>query len=174
MTNAQFPMMWPSPRPMTTALVVGTSATGIELPLVPVAGGQLATLPVPEPRAHAPDSRDGPLPEPGLSRISHDQLAGTTTVQLFTSWAYNVGARQLTNTEHETWQTTDADPGRSRFLGEEWHRLATGGRKLDLRTRIEIVSDSAQLHVIVRRQISRGGRVVREQSWQERLPRQAH
>lgn len=173
-TNAQFPMMWPSPRAMTTSLVVGTSATAVELPIVPLTAGQLAVLPAPESRAHAPDSHDGPLPEPGISRISHDQLAGTTTVQLFTSWAYNVDARQLTNTEHETWQTTDADPGHSRFLGEEWHRLAAGSRKVDLRTRIEIDSDSTELHVIFKRQISSGGRVVREKSWDERLPRQAH
>jgi hypothetical protein len=159
---------------MTTSLLVGTTSTAINLPLIPVGSGRTAGLPAPEPRAHAPDAADGPLPEPPVNRISFDQLTGTTTVQTFESWAYHVGGRKVTNTEHETWETRDADPGHSRFLGEEWHRLEQRGRRLDLRTRIEILSDSLTLHVVVTRALASGGKTVKTMTWDERLPRTAH
>lgn len=173
-TNAQFPMMWPSPRAMTTSLLVGGGRSAIDLPVVPIGSGLVAALPAPAPRAAAPDAGDGPQPEPPVSTITHDQLKGTTTVQTFTSWAYHVAGRKVTNTEHETWQTTDADPGHSRFLGEEWHRLEVNGRRLDLRTTIDIGSDSTDLHVVVVRRLSSGGREIRVKRWDEHLPRQAH
>jgi predicted acyl esterase len=173
-TNAEFPMLWPSPRSMTTTLAVGTLATAVDLPIVRPGERRVADLPAPEARSHPLDAHDRALPEPGVSRISHDLLKGTTSVELFTSWAYTIGARRLTTTEHETWVTTDAEPGRSRFLGEEWHQILVGGRRLDLRTRMEIVSDSVEFHVVMSRRISRDGRTVRTRSWRETLPRVAH
>ena len=80
-TNAQFPMLWPSPRAMTTALAVGGAATAIDLPMVRPGERRVAELPAPEQRSEAPDARDRPRPEPGVSRISHDLLTGTTSVQ---------------------------------------------------------------------------------------------
>ncbi|HKV74086.1 MAG TPA: CocE/NonD family hydrolase [Gemmatimonadales bacterium] len=173
-TNAQFPMLWPSPRAMTTSLAVGSKSTLVDLPIVPPSARNVPQLPPPEVRSHAPDARDRAQPEPPRNRIIHDELNGTTAVELFTSWAYTVGKRNITTTEHETWETTDSAPGRSRFLGEEWHRLESAGRRLDLRTRMEIRSDSASLHVTVTRRLERNGKPFRSRTWQETLPREAH
>jgi predicted acyl esterase len=173
-TNAQFPMLWPSPRPMTTRLALGSRATAIELPLVPPDAGRSADLPASEPRRHRPDAEDLPAPAEAVNRVSYEQITGKTTYDLGTAWAYRIGARRYLTTERESWWTTDADPGRSGFLGQETHRITSGSRVIELTTTIEITSDSTSITALVTRQWKQNGAAVRSRSWREILPRLAH
>jgi predicted acyl esterase len=173
-TNAQFPMLWPSPRPMTTRLALGTPATAVELPLVPAAAGRPAALPPAEPRRHRPDARDLPAPSAPQVRVSYEQLSGRTTYDLGSSWAYRIGARRFLTTERESWWTTDADPGQSGFLGQETHRITAGDRTIELTTTIDITSDSMAIRAVVTRKWVRNGAPVRSREWRESFPRLAH
>jgi predicted acyl esterase len=173
-TNAQFPMLWPSPRPMTTRLALGTPATAVELPLVPAAAGRPADLPPAEPRRHRPDARDLPAPSAPQVRVSYEQLSGRTTYDLGSSWAYRIGARRFLTTERESWWTTDADPGQSGFLGQETHRITAGDRTIELTTTIDITSDSMAIRAVVTRKWVRNGAPVRSREWRESFPRLAH
>ena len=58
--NAQFPMAWPSPYPMTTSLAIGDARTVLELPVTPAEAKPRrapALEPLPQPDAEAPDAR---------------------------------------------------------------------------------------------------------------------
>jgi len=173
-SNAQFPMIWPTPYPMTTALRLGTGATRLELPVVTGDPGPPPDLPVPAPREHRPDARTLAGAPPTVSRVILDQLGRTTAVELSTGDRFTIGPRRYDNREREYYQTNEVDPADSRFLGEESHRIQLPSGRVTLKTTIDIRSDSAAFHVTVTRRIYRDDRLVRERSWKESIPREFH
>jgi hypothetical protein len=164
-TNAQFPMLWPTPFPMTTTLHLG-DATVLRLPVAPpmtrVAAG---ALPPSEPRDSAPDARaldDGA----GIGRrVVSDVLAGTTLVELDDRYGYAIGDRRIHVKEGEAWTVSASDPSKSNFLGVETHAIDLPRRSLLLESRMVVRSDSGWIHVIFTRRISENGRLVRERTW---------
>ncbi len=172
--NAQFPMIWPTPFPMTTSLWLGTGATRLELPVVTEDPGPPPRLPDPAPRESRPDARTLSGAPPTVSRVIVDQLGHTTGVELSTGDRFTIGNRRFDNREREWYQTSELDPADSRFLGEESHRIQLPGGRVTLKTSIDVHSDSAAFHVTVTRRIYRDDRLVRERSWKESIPREFH
>jgi len=173
-TNAQFPMLWPTPYPMATRLHLG-AGTSVSLPLAPtltpVPAGALRT---PEARDSAPDARtldDGALV---ARRVIRDVFAGTTRVELEDDYGYAIGERRIHVREFEAWQTAEADPARSLFLGVESHRIETGARILLLESRMDVTSDSSWIRVRFARRISENGALVRERVWSDSARREFH
>jgi putative CocE/NonD family hydrolase len=173
-SNAQFPMIWPTPYPMVSRVLLGSLASSVELPLVPNASAYPSPrLPVPEPRRERPDVSD--LPSPGaMERISYDQLAGSTVMEFGNSAAWTIGSVRYDYAEHQTYRTSDRDPSRSGFLGVEYHRIRPPGRDLRLETTIDIRSDSTSLQVTVTRVLQAGVKVIRRKVWREAVPRDWH
>ncbi|HUL71140.1 MAG TPA: CocE/NonD family hydrolase [Gemmatimonadales bacterium] len=173
-SNAQFPMIWPTPYPMTTSLWLGTGATRLELPVVTGDPGPPPDLPAPEPREHRPDARTLAGAPPTVSRVILDQLGRTTGVEYSAGDRFTIGTRRIDNQEREYYQTNEVDPADSRFLGEESHRIQLPSGRVTLKTTIDIRSDSAAFHVTVTRRIYRDDRLVRERRWKESIPREFH
>jgi putative CocE/NonD family hydrolase len=173
-SNAQFPMVWPTPYPMTTTLMTGTTGTRIELPVIPLASAYpMPRLPASEPRTHRPDYQYLDAPG-GKDRISYEPVTGETKVEWSAPGAWTIGRIRFDYTEDETYTTNDHDPARSTFYGRATHRIRPPGRDLLLETIIDIRSDSTLFHVKVRRKISNGGKVVRQKEWSEAIPRDFH
>jgi hypothetical protein len=173
-SNAQFPMIWPTPYPMTSRILLGTGGSWVELPVVPeVSGYPPPRLPAPEPRSSRPDVKDLPSEGP-VERITHDQLAGVTEMMFGNSAAWTIGSVRYDYQERQTYRTNDADPSRSGFLGAEFHRIRPPGRDLRLETTIDIQSDSSTFHVVVTRVLRSSGRLVRRKVWSEVVPRLWH
>ena len=57
-SNSLFPMIWPTPYPMTTRLVTGSEATRIELPVIPAQERGGPSFEAPEKREERGDARD--------------------------------------------------------------------------------------------------------------------
>lgn len=171
-SNALFPMIWPTPAPrMTTALHLGPG-TFLELPVIPADPGQPADLPHPEPREERADARA--LPGGGWPRsfkVVRDELTGETTVTWEGESLSEVENRRYRVTESLAWSTRDDDPARSGFLGEETTHLDLPGRTLDLRTRIDLRSDATTFHLAVTRELKENGKPVRERTWRQEIPR---
>jgi len=173
-SNAQFPMAWPTPYPMTTGLVLGPGRSLVALPVVPAVSRYPApVLPAPEPRRERSNVIWSEGPEP-TERISYEPHSGTTTMEWTSGYGERIGGVRIENTERERYSVPDADPAAARFEGYETHRIRPPGRDLLLETTIEIHSDSTAFHVLVRRRISSDGAVVKTREWRESIPREFH
>lgn len=171
-SNAQFPMIWPTPYPMVAGVLFGASQ--IELPIAPATSPHPEPdLPPPEPRAERPDVRHVSSADP-VERVTYEPISGITSLEWANSSAWTIGPVRYDNSEREVYQTTDGDPARSSFLGVETHRIRPPGRNLLLETTIHIRSDSTAFHVTVTRRLSAGGRFLREKEWNESIPRAFH
>ncbi|MEP6571490.1 MAG: CocE/NonD family hydrolase [Gemmatimonadota bacterium] len=181
-SNAQFPMLWPSPRRMTTVLSVGDSRTSFSLPVVPMDAGEPAILPAPAPRDSRPDSRSIAGAPVAVNRVIRDQAAHTTSVEWSVGESFTLGSgtgtttgpHRIDNFEREYYETHDARPGLSRFQGDEAHRIRAHGLDIELRTRIDIRSDETRIIAAVTRKLLRSGKVLREKTWTESIPREIH
>jgi hypothetical protein len=172
LSNAQFPMIWPTPYPMVSSLSFGGSL--LELPVAPATSPYPPpVLPAPEPRAERPDVKRLAEAEP-VERNSFDPLTGVTSVEWANASAWSIGRVRYDYTERELYRTSDADPAHSSFLGIATHRIRPPGRDLSLKTTIDIRSDSVAFHVTVTRRLSSAGRLLREKQWQEAVPRTVH
>jgi uncharacterized protein len=173
-SNAQFPMIWPTPYPMVSRLELGTPASSVELPRVPATSSYPApVLPPPAPRARRPDVTDQGEPK-YTERITRDQLTGETEMVFGESSSWTIGPVRYDYAERQQYRTRDRDPSHSSFVGQEHHRIRPPGRDLLLETTIEIRSDSTALHCVVTRTLHSAGRLVRRKRWQEVVPRQWH
>jgi predicted acyl esterase len=171
-SNAQFPMVWPTPYPLTSTVITGTTRSQVELPLIPV-DAPVADLPRSEPRNERPDVRHFDVP--GASdRVSYEPGSGSTVVEWSAPAAWTIGKVRFDYTEDETYRTSDTDPARSSFFGRATHRIRPPGRDLLLETIIDIQSDSSAFQVKVRRVLSSGGKVVRRKEWVESIAREFH
>lgn len=174
LSNAQFPMIWPTPYPMVSRIVLGSLASSIEIPVVPEQSAYPPpTLPAPEGRRERPDVRD--LKSPGaIEEITYDQLAGTTQMVFGNAASWTSGPVRYDYAERQTYRTTDRDPSRSSFLGVEFHRIRPPGRDFRLETTIDIQSDSSAIRVVVTRVLQSGGKEIRRKVWREAVPRTWH
>src|SRR5690606_1401295 len=79
LSNAQFPMLWPTPYPMESAVELAGSYL-----VLPVAPGRSAypapVLPVPEPRRYRSDVTDRDAP-PAVERTSYEPRTGVTSFE---------------------------------------------------------------------------------------------
>lgn len=177
-SNALWPMQWPSPYPMTTTLALGpeggpTPAAQILLPVVPLESG----YPVPGFVAMTQETDSampGAPPPPPLrgslgfnarkpQKIDRDEIAGTTSVSLEDGVPGTM--------TKVVWRVSDLRPDLASIRGERINTVRVGDRELVWEGFTEIRSDSTNFHYLHRRWVRENGRVVRERSWQDTIPR---
>lgn len=170
--NAQFPMIWPVEGPLTSTLRLGTTATRLELPVIPYEPRPAPAFLPPEPRERRPDARELPSAGwPALHRTVRDDRAGTVSVEWYGSDRYEIRGRRHRQEELSVYSTRMTAPAAASFHGDASHWVEWPGRSIRLRTRMEVVTDAASVHATVRRQILENGRLVRDREWRERIPR---
>jgi uncharacterized protein len=170
--NSQFPMAWPTPYRMTTALVLDDARTALELPVIPPESGSPApAFGSPAAPDTAPEART--LQETGYpgAIVTHNVVAKTTAVDFLTRFSYQILDRRIENIEKEHYETHDDAPAQSRFVGDESHHICRATRCILLRTGIDVQSDSTTLHVRVTRRLEENGRLVRTKIWTDTIPR---
>jgi uncharacterized protein len=171
-SNAQFPMIWPTPYPMVSEVAMGES--WLTLPVLPGTRLPSPDLPTPDGRTVRPDWRERPSPHPASQTWGYDPLTGITTVEWKTSSAWSIGATKYDYTEVEQYEANERNPAEAGFHGQAVHRIRPPGRDFTLRTTIDIRSDSTAFHVTVTRRLTHPGHPTRERTWREDLPRQFH
>jgi predicted acyl esterase len=171
-SNAQFPMLWPTPHAMTTTLRTGGDAV-LLLPLVP-APGPAPDLPRPEPRASAPDARSIEPDGETANRLLTDLHGDSTTVELREADGYGIGERRVQVAEAERWTVRRDRPAAAGFLGEESHRIRWPARALELRTTMNVRSDEQFLHIRFDREVLENGTSVRRRTWVDSVARVWH
>jgi uncharacterized protein len=172
-SNSLFPMIWPTPYPMTTTLVTGVEATCLELPVVPAGRLAAPAFRLAEKREVRADARDlgSDVWPQGTNEWKRDTARGVVTYTWSGKSRYKIGDRRFEATEKNVYETNESDPADSRFLGEASDRIELRGRTIDVLTSAEIRSDAASFHVTFVRRILENGQLLRKRQWQETVPR---
>ena len=172
--NAQWPMLWPTPDPMTTTLRLGDGSR-LSLPVVP-----FEKRPVP---AFLPPAASPPMPrfetlDAGtssgygeISSVDRNPQTGTATVTATNSGGY----RYPWGTEryHETIRhdVTDSAPDKASVLGTHRMEVDLPGRKLLWEAELSFKSDHENFYYSYRRRLSENGKLLREKTWTRTIPR---
>jgi len=172
-SNAQFPMAWPSAEAVETELHTGDSKSVLVLPTVPYRSGVTPELPAVARKKAYPQGGDVDLEDgkPDSKREVTRQADGTVSFKLYSRSAYDIKRRRFVIEGSNTWTTNDKTPETSNYVGEMKTDIITAARKLTLKTVLRVESDKKFFHVTVTRDLHANGRRVRRKTWQKSIPR---
>lgn len=181
-SNALFPIMWPSPYPMTTRLFIGQENTRLELPLIPAMKRPVPAFIPPEPREESPVKiaageapRQISLPEPYLwpeaSVVQKRDLSSTVGVDWKGARCLDIREGRFRGFIRDYYDTNDKNPALSNYHGARGRRIEINGRTVDLRSTVDIHSDETCFTVVFVRQIFENGTLIRQREWKETIPR---
>ncbi len=174
--NALWPMIWPTPHPFTSSLHLGgAEASRVVLPVVPPEDR-------PRPRFLPPASdpvlpgfrtlQDRTISGYGeIARIERDTGLGSTRVV-----APNGGSTEFPwgtqrYTESIVHDARDDDPATTSVKGEYAIAVTLKDRTLVWESDVEIRSDRESFHYLNNRRLLQDGKLVREKTWKDTIPR---
>jgi len=172
-SNAQWPMLWPTPYPMTTTLRLGgLEGSSIALPLVPVHGQAPPPFAQPEPIETPPDiTTTGDYAWPGTWNLERDEAAGRSTVTWRGASALQFPWGSYDHHEQLVYHVDDAHPADAAVEGDGESVEKLADRVLTYRGHLKFTSDATTFHYFYTRELLRDGSVVRTRSWHEDIPR---
>jgi putative CocE/NonD family hydrolase len=177
-SNSQWPMLWPTPYPVTTTLQLGgADAAHVLLPVVP-AGDR----PAPDflPPAENPPPLAGfaaldtgnPSGYGEISSVDRNPQTGEVTIK-----ATNTGGSRYpwgTETYRETIEhrTSDENPENTRVKGTHMLQVELADRTLRWEAELDFSSDVENFYYRYVRRLSTDGELVREKEWERTIPRE--
>ncbi len=174
--NAQWPMLWPTPYPMTTTLRLGgTDASYLELPVV-LSGGHGAPgflPPAPSPRYSGYEAIDtGTSSGYGeIASVNRNPQTGEVLVTATNSGATRYPWGTETFAESIEHRTSDTDPAKTSMRGTHRIDVQLEGRLLAWTGKLDFVSDRDNFYYTYTRELSVNGEPVRTKTWEETIPR---
>ena len=171
--NAQWPMLWPTPEPLTTELRLGASR--LVLPVVP-----FEKRPVPDflPPARDPQYAGYESLEGGttsgygeISSVDRNPQTGLAVAK-----ATNGGGTRFPWGTERTFETIryeikDDAPADAQVLGTHRMEVDLPGRKLVWEAELSFRSDRENFLYSYRRRLTENGKLVREKTWTQTIPR---
>jgi predicted acyl esterase len=174
-SNALWPMNWPTPYPLTTSLMLGgESASRILLPRVPVHGPAAPPLAAPEP-IEAPAGiagiGGGGAAWPGEWTVLRDEARQRSTVIWKGSTSVSYPWGRFDHSERLTYDIDDAHPESARVQGDSEYIQAVKDHVLTWRGRLDVSSDAHTFFYHYTRTLLRDGAIMRTRTWEEPIPR---
>ena len=173
-SNAQWPMLWPTPYRMTTALRLGgRDGSLIELPIIPAQGPAPPPFAAPQPSEQPPgvSTPGGDYAWPGSWTLARDELKGDTTVTWHGTSAMAFPWGSFEHREQLVYHIDDARPERASVEGEAESIERLHDRVLTYRGQLKVASDPTTFHYGASRSLWRDGVLLRTRTWQEDIPR---
>jgi putative CocE/NonD family hydrolase len=178
-SNSTFPMIWPTPYPMTLSLAVGgDAATRLVLPVLPGPDreGRSGSLEVEMPPSSGTVGMDGFVNDgfmlPLTWTVERDEANGVTTVRWEGRESATYPWAVIDGTEGLEYTVADDDPAHASARGQAKTDVRTSsGRKITFRHDLTIESDEQSFAFGYTRQLYEAGELVRERKWEERLGR---
>lgn len=173
-SNAQWPMFWPAPDQVTTSLYLG--GTKVILPIVPFEKR-------PVPAAFLPPEKEKDLPEfitldegtisgyGEIGTVERDTASRSTKIRATNSGGtrYPWGTERYTETiVHET---SDDHPEKTQLLGKHNITVELKDRVLTWEAELSFRSDRKNFYYSYKRKLLQDGKLVREKTWQDTIPR---
>lgn len=172
-SNSLFPMIWPTPYPMSTELFIGSENTRIEIPVIPPVKRKTPDFLPPAPREERTDACDLEYvgwPQ-GFYEWKRDLWSTKTSVEWRGFYDFEVRGTRHYQYERNYYETNDEHPAESRFSGECGRRIELKDRMIELRSTIDLHSDEKNFYVTVVRYAFENKEQVRRRDWKETIPR---
>ena len=173
-SNALFPMYWPTPEPMTSTVELGGEAgSSLTLPIIPPAppeAAQAAAALVGSRNLSRQEAEATPaevdLHWIGPAHIERDVPKASTIVRY--GYGYH-GQFNVSTAPGDTmfleYEASDDDPAQVRVTARVIAERTWQGHKVRWQGKTQIISDSTTFHYVHERQMLRDGEVVREKTW---------
>ncbi|TIP24539.1 MAG: CocE/NonD family hydrolase [Mesorhizobium sp.] len=167
-SNAYWPMIWPSPEPVRLDL----SAATLKLPLRPLAKGDEVTFATPE--AAAPWAAETIRAASSERHVDHDEKTGIVTLSIVDDFG------EVRDLEHglangsiarETWTIHPDDPLSASGMTHWTQTLSRNGWSARTETSAEMRSDAQNFLVSARIVAYEGEKLVFERKFEEKIPR---
>ncbi|HEU4400854.1 MAG TPA: CocE/NonD family hydrolase [Candidatus Polarisedimenticolia bacterium] len=171
-SNAVWPMIWPTPYPMTTTLRLGgETSTRLVLPVIPHEDR-------PRPRFDPPESVP-PLPGvrsigdtwPGEWSTRRDEVRQSTRVEWHGHSATELPWGGETQDERLSYEVADDNPAVSTVRGEVTTEVHLKDRVLTWHGVLDFKSDAQNFYYHYTRSLLKDGLAIRDKSWDETIPR---
>lgn len=176
--NALWPMIWPTPYAMTTSLTVGGADTShIVLPVVPPSDEERPDF--------LPPVEDPVLPGYGNLKVTDESGSGNSrtwkierspldsqtriTVSGAGGLTYPWGTIQYMRERIYTAQ--DSDPARAGVTGKTRFTIEIGNRTVTVEADLSVTSDREYFYYTYTRRALENGKLLREKTWKEPIPR---
>lgn len=172
-SNAQWPMIWPTPYAMTTSLALGgEDGSRLVLPVVPAHGAPgPIPLSAPEPSEERKDIRSVGFPWPGEWTLLRDEAHQKATVVWKGKSETDYPWGKETDYEKMTYDIEDAHPETNAVQGEAETVYELQGRTLTWRGHLSVTSDANDFFYKYTREVLRDGKLVKQKTWGETIPR---
>ncbi|MEI6157221.1 MAG: CocE/NonD family hydrolase, partial [Atribacterota bacterium] len=168
-SNAQFPMAWPTPSKGSTKLITGSN-TWLELPVPPPPS-------LPEPSLPDPTGDDSPSDYKEIywfgptSSSERDEIEGISTFTTSSDAAWTIGNKNFASSEFYSWIVKDDDPAGASYSGMRRNVFEIPGTSLVLSSLFDISSDASNFKISITRTLLKNGKLSRTKSWNETIPR---
>ncbi|HEY4443078.1 MAG TPA: CocE/NonD family hydrolase [Steroidobacteraceae bacterium] len=174
-SNALWPMNWPTPCPMTTTVMLGgEAASQVVLPRVPLHGPAAPAFAAPEPVEEPPGIAGiggGGAAWPGEWTVLRDEGRQRSTVIWKGTTAVSYPWGRFDHSEKLTYDVDDAHPDVARVQGDSEYIQAVKDHVLTWRGRLDISSDAKTFFYKYTRTLLRDGVILRTKTWEEPIPR---
>ncbi len=171
-SNALWPMIWPTPYPLTTTLHVGgPEATRLILPTIPGARKAGPKFQPPAPSDRAPGVRSRGEVWPGSWTKHRDAARGSTRLVWRGENSTELPWGRRNHSERISYSVEDRHPERATVEGTVETLLRLPDARLLWRGDFSLRSDKRDFHYRFTRELRRNGRVLRRRTWRERIPR---
>ncbi|MGH9745144.1 MAG: CocE/NonD family hydrolase [Candidatus Acidiferrales bacterium] len=172
-SNALWPMIWPTPYAMTTSLYLGGAQTSrLELPVVPVESSA---------RPHFPPIEESPQLE-GVSStgdtwppkdwtVTRDLMTGSTRVMWSGEDAGHYPWGNTKDYEKMTYEVQDSDPAVSTVHADASTTVLLPNRTLVWSIVLDLRSDSKNFYYHFERHLTENGHEIRAKHWDETIAR---
>ncbi|HUD70481.1 MAG TPA: CocE/NonD family hydrolase [Dongiaceae bacterium] len=177
-SNAMWPMIWPTPYPMTTTLALGGGLpTRLVLPVIP-AGPATAGAPRFLPPEADPVLEGFGVLETGtasgygeIESIDRDAVHGGAKVVATNGGGTRYPWGTERNSESIRHETNDLHPETTSVLGEYRTEITLKGRVLVFEARLTFKSNRDTFFYTYVRRLLENGALVREKTWTDAIPR---
>jgi hypothetical protein len=173
LSNAMWPMIWPTPYPATATVRLGQAGTRLILPVIPAEARPEPTFGSPAPEQAPPGVSHRGEMLPVRWTVQRDDTGtvaiwwrGSTTTQF--QWG------RVTDEEYLRYEVNDDRPAASSARGEARTEIHLDSRLLIVTSVLDLDGDSQGLNYRFRRELRQDGVLIRERSWERRYPRDGH
>jgi predicted acyl esterase len=171
-SNALWPMVWPTPYAMATTLQLG-GATGsrLTLPLVPPSMYAAPQFSPPLPSDQRSDIQSLGFPWPGDWKTERDEINAKISVTWKGKSEANYPWGNETDRERITYRADDNHPESSSAEGEAEIIMALKEQTLTWKGQLKLSSDEKNFYYTYTRQLLKDGQQLKQKTWTETISR---
>jgi uncharacterized protein len=171
-SNALWPMVWPTPYAMMTTLQLGGAAgSRLILPLVPPSMYAVPQFAPPEPSEERSDIHDNGSLWPGEWKTERDEINAKTKVTWSGKSEETYPWGKESDTEAITYLADDNHPETSSVEGETKIIMELKQQTLTWQGHLTLSSDKQNFYYKYTRQLFKDGQPIKQKTWQETIPR---